>query len=52
MYINYIFCIENKLDILSLWISYVKYFMLIFYVRECVYDLLYVKRRIIKFLII
>lgn len=52
MYIHHIFCIENKLDILSLWTSYVKHFMSISYARECVYDLLHVKRRIIKSLTI
>lgn len=52
MYINHIFCIENKLDILSLWTRYVKHFTSISYARECVYDLLHVKRRIIKSLTI
>lgn len=54
MYINHIFCIKNKLDILSLWTRYapVKHFTSISYARECVYDLLHVKRRIIKSLTI
>lgn len=45
-------CIGNKLDILSLWTRYVKHFTSISYARECIYDLLHVKRRIIKSLTI